>query len=62
MNKLEYLVTGMAYEKNDPYKQTLLLHDTFLANDADEAKDMFHSSLGNSHEILKIYSSVVIMD
>ena len=28
----EYLVTGQGYKKNDKYKQTIILYDTFIVS------------------------------
>ena len=57
-NTLEFLVTGQAYEKNDPYKQTILLHDTFFAGDENEARTMFNNRFRSTHKIIKIYSAI----
>jgi hypothetical protein len=59
-NTQEFLVTGQAYEKNDPYKQTILLHDTFFANNQDEATSLFNKQFQDTYKIMKIYSAIDI--
>ena len=54
----EFLVTAQAYEKTDTDKQTVLLHDTFVAKDSQEAKKMFTDKFNEDHHIVKIYSSI----
>jgi hypothetical protein len=61
-NSQEFLVTGQAYEKNDPYKQTILLHDTFFAGDEDEARAMFSSRFRSTHKIMNIYSAIDVTE
>lgn len=53
----EYLVTAQGYEKNDQYKQTILLHDTFMAKDDIDAKEMFKTKFENEYKIIKVYST-----
>lgn len=53
---LEFLVTAQAYEKNDPYKQTILLHDVFFADDVNQATLLFSKQFQDTHHIMKIYS------
>ena len=53
----EYLVTGQGYEKNDPYKQTILLYDTFNASNENDAKNQFNIQFSTSHKIINIYSA-----
>lgn len=55
-NSQEFLVTGQAYEKNDEYKQTILLHETFFANDETEARNLFNNQFRKTHHIMRIYS------
>lgn len=57
-NDLEFLVTGQGYEKNDPYKQTILLHDVVFAATEKEAKDIFNNRFESTHKIINIYSAV----
>jgi hypothetical protein len=57
---LEFLVTAQVYEKTDPYKQTILLHDVFFTSSSDKAEDMFNSRFEDTHNIIKIYSSINI--
>lgn len=52
----EYLVTGQGYEKNDKYKQTILLHETFFTNTKLEAQLAFHQYFEPTHKVMKIYS------
>lgn len=54
----EFLVTAQGYDKTDEYKQTILLHDVFMAKDTDDAKSMFHKKFEDDYKILKIYSSL----
>ena len=61
-NSFEFLVTGQGYEHNDPYKQTILLHDTFFASDPNEAKNQFSDKFKSTHKIIKIFSSVNLDD
>lgn len=53
----EFLVTAQGYDKTDEYKQTILLHDTFMAQDSDDAKGMFRKKFEDEYRIIKIYSS-----
>lgn len=53
---LEFLVTAQGYEKNDPYKQTILLHDVFSAEDQGQATSLFNKQFQDTHHIMKIYS------
>lgn len=55
---MEFLVTAQAYFKNDIYKQTILLHDTFLAADKNYAQKEFEEKYQNDYNILKIFSVV----
>lgn len=55
---MEYLVTAQAYEKDDQYKQTFLLHDTFLATDECGAKNAFMDKFQTTHNIVKIFSAI----
>lgn len=52
----EYLVTGQGYEKNDEYKQTILLHEIFFTETKLEAQLAFHQYFEPTHKIMKIYS------
>lgn len=54
----EYLVTAQGYEKNDPYKQTLLLYDTFNAETEKQAENCFMQKYELTHHIINIYSSI----
>lgn len=54
----EYLVTGQGYKKNDPYKQNTILYDTFDAKDSNDAEKQFNILYANTHNIIKIYSSI----
>lgn len=60
--QLEFLVTAQGYEKNDPYKQTILLHETFFADDENEAKTLFNNKFRRTHKIINIYSAVDISE
>lgn len=55
---MEYLVTAQAYEKSDPYKQTFLLHDTFITDDACDAENAFNTKFESTHKITKIFSVI----
>jgi len=55
---MEYLVTAQAYDKNDQYKQTFLLHDTFLAADESGARSAFIDKFHPTHNIVKIFSAI----
>lgn len=56
----EYLVTGQAYDKKDEYKQTILLHDAFVAKDEFIAEDLFNQKFKDEYNIMKIYSVIDI--
>jgi hypothetical protein len=56
--KNEFLVTAQAYSKQDLYKQTFLLHDTFLAISEIEAKEQFNNKFESNYNIMKIYSAI----
>ena len=56
----EFLVTAQCYEKNDKEKQTILMHDTFVARDSQEAQQLFQNRFSNTHEIVQIYSALMI--
>lgn len=58
----EYLVTAQGYEKQDSYKQTLILHDTFKASDEHDAKNQFSAKFAFTHNILNIYSAINVND
>lgn len=58
MAMTEYLVTGQGYEKQDKYKQTVLLHDSFFANNSDDASVQFNDTFSKEYELLKIYSVI----
>lgn len=53
----EYIVTAQGYEKIDEYKQTILLHDTFMAKNENDAKELFNQKFENDYNIMKIYST-----
>lgn len=53
----EYVVTAQGYEKSDEYKQTILLHDTFMAKNENDAKELFNQKFENDYKIIKIYST-----
>ena len=53
----EYVVTAQGYEKSDEYKQTILLHDTFMAKNENDAKELFNQKFENDYNIMKIYST-----
>lgn len=55
---MEYLVTAQAYEKSDPYKQTFLLHDTFITDDAISAENCFNQKFNETHKITRIFSVI----
>lgn len=57
----EYLVTAQGYEKNDEYKQTLLLHDYFLVENENKAKQAFTDKFNPTHTIVRIYSATKIV-
>jgi len=57
MQESEYLVTGQGYELTDKYKQTLLLHNTFMAKNEIDAKQLFDKHFSNTHKIIKVYSA-----
>lgn len=52
----EFLVTGQGYEKEDRYKQTILLHETFFTHTKKEAELAFQQYFEPTHKIIKIYS------
>lgn len=58
----EYLVTGQGYDKSDEYKQTILLHDSFLTDHADKAKEMFTTKFEPDFHIINIYSVMDLND
>ena len=47
----EFLVTAQGYSKEDSYKQTMLLHDSFFASNTDEAESMFNKKFENSDKM-----------
>jgi hypothetical protein len=55
---MEYLVTAQAYDKTDPYKQTFLLHDTFITEDAIDAENAFNAKFEPTHKITRIFSVI----
>lgn len=55
---LEFLVTAQCYEKNDKDRQTILLHETFFADDSQKAQELFHNKFDNTYKIVKIYSAI----
>lgn len=59
-NTQEFLVTGQGYEKNDQYKQTILLHETFFTNTELEAQLAFQQYFEPTHKVMKIYSVIDI--
>ena len=58
----EFLVTAQAYEKNDPYKQTILLHETFLVDNETSAKTLFKNKFDEEFHIMNIYSAIGISE
>lgn len=58
----EYLVTAQGYDKQDAYKQTLILHDTFQAADEHDARNQFSAKFAFTHNILNIYSAINVND
>lgn len=52
----EYLVTAQGYNINDQYKQTILLHDAYIAEDEDHARREFIHNMSKDYHIMKIYS------
>jgi hypothetical protein len=58
----EYLVTAQGYQKQDTYKQLMLLHNTYIAIGVDEAMNMFRQEFDVEYTILKIFSVVKIFD
>lgn len=58
----EYLVTAQGYSKTDEYKQTILLHESFLANNAEDAESMFNTKFTDDFNIMNIYSVVDLTD
>lgn len=61
-NTCEFLITAQAYAKNDPYKQTILLHDTFFQSDKDTATKEFHNKFESDYKILKVFSAINLSD
>lgn len=58
MNQKEFLVTGQGYAKKDPYKQTVILHDTFFSSDETDARNKFENEFESQYNILTIYSAI----
>lgn len=58
INMKEYLVTGQGYAKNDQYKQTILLHDSFLTDHEDNARKLFDAKFESDYYIMNVYSIV----
>lgn len=52
----EWLITGQGYEKTDPSKQTLLLHETLMAACESTAREQFNAIYSTTHDIIRIYS------
>jgi hypothetical protein len=61
-NTKEFLVTAQAYEKNDPYKQTILLHETFFVEDEKEARTLFDNHFRKNFNIMRIYSAIDVTE
>lgn len=57
MTQSEYLVTGQGYDKQDPYKQSIILYDVFKASSENDAKEQFNNKFATSHSIMNIYSA-----
>lgn len=58
MATIEYLVTGQGYDKTDKYKQTILLHDSFIANNSDDASEKFTAKFSDKYKLIKIFSII----
>lgn len=58
----EYLVTAQGYHRQDIYKQTILLHDSYITINADEAMNMFQKQFDAEYNILKVFSVEKISD
>lgn len=57
-HNLEFLVTAQAYKKNDPDKQTILLHDTFFEKYEYNARQEFYNRFDKEYNIIKIFSVI----
>lgn len=53
----EFLVTAQGYIKTDPYKQTIILYDTFYAINEQDATNQFNKKFNCSHNLIRIYSA-----
>ena len=60
MAAIEYLVTGQGYSKTDLYKQSILLHDSFVAEDSDDASNQFSKKFDVEYSIIKIFSIITL--
>lgn len=58
MAMIEYLVTGQGYPKTDIYKQTILLHDSFIAENSDDASNQFNTKYDQEYKGIKIFSII----
>jgi hypothetical protein len=58
MAAIEYLVTGQGYDKKDKWKQTVLLHDSFIADDSDDASEKFTKKFSKNYKLIKIFSVI----
>jgi len=58
MAAIEYLVTGQGYMKTDLYKQSILLHDSFVAENSDDASDQFSKKNDAEYSVIKIFSII----
>lgn len=58
----EFLVTAQGYNIKDQDKQTILLHDTFMAKNDIDAKEMFTNKFQDEYKILQVYSTQDVTD
>lgn len=52
----QFNVTAQIYEKNDKYKQTILMNDIIDASSKEQAISIFKANYEPINTILKIYS------
>lgn len=58
MAAIEFLVTGQGHNKLDQDKQTILLHDSFIAENSDDASNQFNKKFSKDYALLKVFSVI----
>lgn len=58
MAAIEYLVTGQGHIRTDAHKQSILLHESFVAKDSDDAYQQFNQKFDSEYNAIKIFSII----